>query len=266
MHTTAQPARSMTRRIGRGIGVMSIAAGIAVTGASTSAHAVGDAVPLNNDNQTASVPTGTGSCHVYGLDETASYWHLMLTPNTYAFESITLKIGGSTATYMPGDYDTNGLTNQAFIKVPMGKKLGDLSITGSSANVTPDPYSGNVQFVLSNECTAAVSEDTTTTAYSSESSSSSSTDESTTTSSTAPSFAAVVTSSTQLSEAPISQPSTPTTQPAQVGSQGAAAPQNVALPATGSHTGPGLAIGFALLLAGLFLSVFSRRRPARSEV
>jgi hypothetical protein len=248
----------MKSRIGRGIGVMSIAAGIAVTGMSTAAHAVGDPVPLNNDSPGSSMATGTGSCDVYGLDDTASYWHFVLSQNPYAFESITLNIGGTTHTYMPGDYDTNGKVDQAFIKVPDGKSLSDLMISGSFANVTPDPYSSNVNFVLSHECVAGYEEST------------SSTEETTTTvaeSSTTTAAPAVVIStptSQASSEAPVVIV-TPAAQPSDVGAQGAV-PQDVSLPATGSRTSSGLEIGLGLLAGGLVLTALSRRRTANNQV
>jgi len=235
---------------------MSIAAGIAVTGMSTDAHAVGEPVPLNNDSPGSSVPTGTGSCDVYGLDATASYWHFVLSENPYAFESISLNIGGTQYNFTAnqGQYETNGKLDQAFIKVPDGKSLSDLMASGSFANVTPDPYPSNVNFVLSHECTAAGDEGSTTT-----------TEESTTTTATTEAPAIVITPSSQVgSEAPIVVV-TPPAQPSDVGAQGPV-PQDVTLPATGSRTSTGLEIGLGMVMAGLILSVLSRRRTADNGI
>ncbi|MCW2751827.1 MAG: hypothetical protein JWR83_2937, partial [Aeromicrobium sp.] len=191
------------------------------------------------------------------LDETASYWHFVLSENPYAFESISLNIGGTQYNFSPGEWDSNGKLDQAFIKVPDGKSLSDLMATGSFANVTPDPYSSNVNFVLSHECTAAGEEESTTTVAESSTTSS-------TTTTQAPALVISTPSSQAASEAPIVVV-TPAAQPSDVGAQGAA-PQDVTLPATGSRTTSGLEIGLGLVMAGLILSVLSRRRTASTGI
>ena len=51
-----------------------------------------------------------------------------------------------------------------------------------------------------------------------------------------------------------------------VASQAVSAPNDVSLPVTGSNTASGIAIGVAMVGAGLVLSTLSRRRTARTGV
>ena len=166
MSAIAQPERArMTRRIARALGVMTIAAGIAMT--TTATGAVAAARPTTevatttlqlHNNEATNYSIGQGECADVQFPSTSvSYWHFVVSGSTESFVSITLDLGSPVTSIMYTSASPGVIFNgkQAYIPVPAGATLSSLLLS-STAEVSPVVEGDLPNFNLSHTCTAAV--------------------------------------------------------------------------------------------------------------
>ena len=291
------------RRLNRTIGAIAIAAGLTVTGMSATTHAdevATTTLTLHNTTTNSNYASGSPECGPSNLDSTKSYFHFIVSTNDYSFVSITLHLSppDKTISYTNGTDGAIINGKQAFIPVPTGYSLTSLQ-GDSTATITPAVADGEALplFNLSHTCTAVATEETTpaTQATTPATQATTPATQATTPATQATTPATQATTPATQATTPATQATTPATQAATpapvaptepstpangqvaseapvfvpataVASQAMSAPNDVSLPVTGSNTASGIAIGVAMVGAGLVLSTLGRRRTARNGV
>ena len=134
------------------VGCLMMIGALAVSGAAGATSVTAQNVPLHNDTagNGTDCPSGGGA-----------YWHFVIAPNSgYHFAAIHLNVGGTMYHFSGGQIIPNSGDDNVFIAVPSGKTLGQLTVSGSSADITP--VGGNPKFNLSHLCQGGSAATTTT--------------------------------------------------------------------------------------------------------
>jgi hypothetical protein len=159
MHSKDRTASSQTGKVFPILGLALAVAGLLLT-LSALTSSVGRSYADPSPTATATPGTATINLHNNTADTgtdcpdtTNDYWHFVLAPNdgTFKFAVLHLNIGGTVFNFnVPADVALNGgQYDNLFVKVPDGKSLTDLQLSGSSAEYTGV---GTPQFNLSHVC------------------------------------------------------------------------------------------------------------------
>ena len=159
MHSNQTGRARLVRRIARAVGVMAIASGVAVTGGATTTHAEPSTTNTLNlhNNSATNYSIVSGKCDGFTLpDASKSYWHFIVSTNSYAFVSITLHLvpPNTTTVYTNASAGVSMIGKHAYIPVPTGATLASLQLD-STAVITPAaPVDHLPNFNLSHTCSA----------------------------------------------------------------------------------------------------------------